>query len=84
MLDRGFNWRHYVRTTVNIPEELLQEVQQLSRAGTRREALVIALEDYVRRQRLRRVMEAGGSLEFELAPREIRRQSNRRLRGAEE
>jgi metal-responsive CopG/Arc/MetJ family transcriptional regulator len=57
-----------VRTTVDLPERLLEEVQAASRAPTRREALVIALEDYLRRQRLRAVIDAAGTLDDDFAP----------------
>jgi len=73
-----------LRTTISLPEGLLEEVEKLTNARSRREALVIALEDYIRRQRLRRVIEAAGTLEFELSAREIRGRSNRRLQGIEE
>ena len=73
-----------MRTTINIPSDLLLEVEKLSEARNRREALIIALEDYVRRKRLRRVIDAAGTLEFEGSAREIRSRSDRRLHGNEE
>jgi len=40
-----------MKTTVDIPDELLKEAMKYSRAATKREAVVTALEDYTRRQR---------------------------------
>lgn len=70
-----------MRTTVDLPEPLLEEVQAVTRASTRREALVIALEDYLRRQKLRAVIEAAGQLDLDLDVRALRDADRRRVRG---
>ena len=67
-----------MRTTVDLPEDLLRSVQELTGAKTRKDALIIALEDYRRRRRLERLLEAAGTLEFELDARAIREQDARR------
>jgi Arc/MetJ family transcription regulator len=67
--DRGI---YTMRTTVDLPEALLDEVQRMAGTSTRREALSIALQDYVRRRSLRRVALAAGSLDFDLEARDIR------------
>jgi metal-responsive CopG/Arc/MetJ family transcriptional regulator len=54
-----------MRTTIDIPEHLLDEVQRTTEASTRKEAILIALEDYVSRHRLRRIIEAAGTLDFD-------------------
>jgi len=38
-----------VRTTVDLPEELLARALELSPARTKREVLTVALEEYVKR-----------------------------------
>lgn len=70
-----------MRTTVDLPESLLDEVQRAAQTGTRREALIIALEDYLRRQRRRRVAEAAGDLDLDLDVRAVRRAGSQRLDG---
>lgn len=70
-----------MRTTIDLPEPLLDEVQAVTRASTRREALVIALEDYLRRQKLRAVISAAGDLDLELDVRALREADRRRSRG---
>jgi len=67
-----------MRTTVDLPEPLLDEVQAVSNAPTRREALVIALEDYLRRQKLRAVIDAAGTLDLDIDARELRSADRRR------
>ncbi len=67
-----------MRTTVNVPEELLLEVERLAKARSRREALIIALDDYVRRKRLQRVVDSEGELEFDLSAKQMRDSSNSR------
>lgn len=61
-----------MRTTVDLPEALLDEVQRMTQATTRRDALVIALEDYLRRQRRLRVVAAAGTMEMDLDVRALR------------
>ena len=70
-----------MRTTVDLPEQLLTELQQTTEASSRREALIIALEDYLRRQRLRRVVAAAGELELDLDVRALRDAGGERLDG---
>ena len=41
-----------MKTTVDIPDELLKEVMRRSKATTEREAVLMALEEYNRRHRM--------------------------------
>jgi metal-responsive CopG/Arc/MetJ family transcriptional regulator len=61
-----------MRTTIDLPEALLDEVQRTTQATTRRDALVIALEDYLRRQRRLRVIAAAGTMDMDLDVRALR------------
>ncbi len=70
-----------MRTTLDIPEALLDQVQAIAGASTRREAVIIALDDYLRRQRLQRVLAAAGTLDLDIDTRAIRAAGNRRTRG---
>lgn len=70
-----------MRTTVELPEGLLDDVVRVTGARTRREALVAALQDFLRRQRLRRVVAAAGELEFDLDVRALRAAGEGRLHG---
>ncbi len=70
-----------MRTTLDIPEALLDQVQAIAGAPTRREAVIIALDDYLRRQRLQRVLAAAGTLDLDVDARVIRAAGDRRTRG---
>ena len=70
-----------MRTTIDVPNHLLDEVQRATNATTRREALIIALQDYLSRHRARRVIEAAGTLDVDLDVRAERRLANRRTDG---
>lgn len=70
-----------MRTTIDVPEHLLDEVQLATEATTRREALIIVLEDYLRRYRMRRVIDAAGTLDIDVDVRALRNLGNRRTDG---
>ena len=68
-----------MRTTIDLPEELMDEVQRVSHTSSRREALVTAMEDYLRRKRLRAVIAAAGTLELDIDVRALRDADRRRF-----
>lgn len=41
-----------MKTTIDIPEEVLQDAMRFTHAATKRDAVVTALTDYNRRQRM--------------------------------
>jgi Arc/MetJ family transcription regulator len=41
-----------VKTTIDIPEEVLEDAMKFTHASTKRDAVVTALTDYNRRQRM--------------------------------
>jgi Arc/MetJ family transcription regulator len=45
-----------MKTTVDIPDKLLKEAMRRSKATTKREAVVTALEEYNRRRRLEELL----------------------------
>jgi len=50
-----------MKTTVDIPEDDLREAMRFSRAKTKREAVVTAVRDFNRRQRMARLARHFGS-----------------------
>jgi len=50
-----------VKTTIDIPEKELQEAIKFTRAKTKKEAIVFAVRDFNRRQRLTRLAEVLGT-----------------------
>lgn len=62
-----------MKTTVDIPEEALEEAIRLSGAKTKREAVVTAIEDFNRRHRLKRLAGQLGTFEDLLSREELER-----------
>jgi Arc/MetJ family transcription regulator len=61
------------RTTLVIDEQLLKEARQLSGAKTKKEAIEIALREFVRRMRLKKIATHAGKVELVLSQEELRR-----------
>lgn len=55
-----------VRMTITIDDELVDAVKEISGVNTKSEAIHIALQDFLRRQRLQRVLERQGKVELAL------------------
>jgi Arc/MetJ family transcription regulator len=53
-----------VRTTLAINEELLNEVKALSGAKTKKDAVEIALEEFIRRRKARKLLELEGKIDL--------------------
>jgi Arc/MetJ family transcription regulator len=62
-----------MKTTVDIPENELQEAMRHTGARTKREAVVIAVVELNRRRRLQRLAEGFGSLPDFMSQAELRR-----------
>ena len=50
-----------MKTTVDIPEQLLKDAMRYAKAATKREAVVVALEEYSRRHRLEALVAMAGT-----------------------
>jgi len=53
-----------MKTTLNIPDELVKKTMKLSRSKTKTEAIVTALEEYIRRKKLDEIIGMEGKLQF--------------------
>ena len=53
-----------MKTTLNVPRDLLEEAARLAGARTKTEAVMRALEEFVMRQKIEEIIRAAGSLEF--------------------
>lgn len=54
-----------MRATLNIPDELVNEVQRLSGEKTRTQAIVSVMEDYVRRKKMEDLLALRGKISIE-------------------
>ena len=52
-----------MKTTIDIPDEELRQVMKYTKAKTKREAVVYAIKDFNRRQRLAQLAEVLGTFE---------------------
>jgi Arc/MetJ family transcription regulator len=62
-----------MKTTVDIPEEMLREAMRHSGAATKKEAVRIAIEEYNRRKRMARLADFLGRFENFLTQEELER-----------
>ena len=53
-----------MKTTIDIPDRALEDAMRYTGAKTKREAVVKALEDYNRQQRVKEVVAGFGTLDF--------------------
>lgn len=54
-----------MRATLNIPDDLIAEVQQLSGQKSKTRAIITVMEDYVRRQRMQTLLDLRGKVQIE-------------------
>lgn len=62
-----------MKTTVDIPDDQLEEAIRHTGAKTKREAVVIALAEFNRRRRLQRLAERFGTLEDFMSQEDLRK-----------
>lgn len=53
-----------MKTTLNIPQELIAEAMQLADSRTKTEAVRLALEMFIRQKRIEVIIAHAGSLQF--------------------
>jgi Arc/MetJ family transcription regulator len=70
-----------MRTTLNIPDDLIAEVQIRSGHQSKTKAVVAAMEDYVRRQRIQALLDLRGKIFIEY---DWKREEERELKTAAE
>ena len=70
-----------MRATLNIPDDLISEVQRLSGQKSKTNAIVVAMEDYVRRQKMQALLALRGKVHIEY---DWEREEELELKAAEE
>ncbi len=63
-----------MKTTIDIPEDLLKDAMKFAHAATKRDAVVTALTDYNRRQRMVALTKQLGTCGDLIAPEELKAQ----------
>jgi len=60
-----------MRTTLAIDERLLNEVKELSGAKTKKEAVQVALEEFIKKKKARKLLELEGKMELSFTLKEF-------------
>jgi len=67
-----------MKTTVDIPERELADAMRFTRAKTKREAIVGAIEDFNRRRRMAELVKHAGTCDALITADELQRQRRKR------
>jgi len=54
-----------MRATLNIPDELIAEVQNITGAKSRTEAVVTAIQEFIRKKRMEQLLALKGRIEID-------------------
>lgn len=54
-----------MRATLNIPDELIAEVQQISGQKSKTKAIIMVMEEYVRRQKMQALLDLRGKVQID-------------------
>lgn len=66
-----------MKTTVDIPESDLADAMRFTRAKTKREAIVAAIQDFNRRRRMAELVKHDGTCEDMMSIEELQKQRRR-------
>lgn len=53
-----------MKTILDIPDKLLDEAMRLAHSKTKKDSVIIALEDFIRKKRIEEAFEMEGKLKF--------------------
>lgn len=62
-----------MKTSIDIPDDILEDAIKYSNASTKREAVVTAMRDYVRRRRMAELVRHAGTCEDLVSVEELER-----------
>jgi hypothetical protein len=62
-----------MKTTVDIPEKTLKDAVKFSKAKTKREAILMALDEYNRCQRVERIIKKFGAMDGIMTQEQLRK-----------
>lgn len=54
-----------MKTTLNIPEDLIKTAMSLSKRHTKTETIIIALHEFIRLKKIEKILEHEGKLQLE-------------------
>ena len=53
-----------MKTTLDIPDDLIKEAMIVSKSRTKKEAVITGLKELIRQKKIERVLSSAGKLEF--------------------
>ena len=53
-----------MKTTLDIPDELMKEAMTVSKSRTKKDAVITGLRELIRQRKIERVLASAGKLEF--------------------
>ncbi len=53
-----------MKTTLNIPEELIKTAMSLSKYQTKTKTVIVALQEYIRHKKIEKILANEGKLQF--------------------
>ena len=62
-----------MKTTIDIPDKMLEEAMRSMKAGSKREAVLAALDEFNRRRRMARLIRHLGTFKDFMTPEELKR-----------
>ncbi len=65
------------RTTITLPTDLVESLQETLKAKNKTQAVIMAIEDEIRRKKLERIKGMAGKMEFDLEADDIRHGDHR-------
>lgn len=69
-----------MRTTLDLPEELVEEARAALGYKSKTDTIIFALKQIVRHERIEHLKDLIGKIEFEFEPTELRKKARRRVR----
>jgi Arc/MetJ family transcription regulator len=63
-----------MKTTVDIPDDMLADVMKFTKAKTKRDAIVAAIDDFNRRRRMSELLKYSGSSKSLMSVAELQKQ----------
>lgn len=55
-----------MRTTLDLPEELINEALKITKSKTKTDAIIIALESLIKNEKIKRIKEYKGKINLEI------------------
>jgi Arc/MetJ family transcription regulator len=65
-------WRQAMRTTLDLPEELLNEAMKASCLNTKTKVIILALEELIRKSKISELKEFKGKIDLDIDLNDIR------------